>query len=537
MNEIHNNSSSLNKDCGSKCETSISSKSLSPQPSMPGGTVCHSSKQTEQSSTPAFLNFCEVRNQPSTILTVTSTPNQVTDDCKTALDISSNIQCIEKPVSTSNSSNNNYYSLISDTSFTALNIRMSNEDITPLIVDATSSARSLSRGEGSAVVRNIIHHRSKNEASEKNKRKRKRSIFSVINSCAGQAEKDDDVISISDDEISIIKADIIPNSIPKIKNSMPPYKRQKTCSEVPVIDLCTPSGGRERTKMKEKRNKWRKEKLNNRKQERKNKRLFQLQQREEIISTSQPSVNELHSRILHPRNLPIQNQVPSIQPKKLKWYKSILGTVQQRGPFPHASSTITSSTVNNEAVLRRDVNSAEGSSSTMCDNNIYNPNPTEAKTGLRPIVIDGCNVAYGHANGAYFSSIGLKFCIDYFLKRNHKVLAFVPKFRKHHHATKDPQLLEELERKGLVSFTPSRNINGKLVTSYDDRYIVQYAVECGGVIISTDNYNDLIHENPKWKETIENRLLQFTWAGDILLFPQDPLGRFGPNLDQFLRFP
>jgi hypothetical protein len=29
----------------------------------------------------------------------------------------------------------------------------------------------------------------------------------------------------------------------------------------------------------------------------------------------------------------------------------------------------------------------------------------------------------------------------------------------------------------------------------------------------------------------------FTWVGDVLIFPQDPLGRHGPNLDTFLRFP
>jgi hypothetical protein len=35
---------------------------------------------------------------------------------------------------------------------------------------------------------------------------------------------------------------------------------------------------------------------------------------------------------------------------------------------------------------------------------------------------------------------------------------------------------------------------------------VQYAAECGGVIVSTDNYRDLLEENPAWRETIEKRL-------------------------------
>lgn len=44
-------------------------------------------------------------------------------------------------------------------------------------------------------------------------------------------------------------------------------------------------------------------------------------------------------------------------------------------------------------------------------------------------------------------------------------------------------------------------------------------------------------ENSKWKETIEQRLLIPTWVNDIIMFPQDPLGKLGPNLDEFLKFP
>nr|CAD7586547.1 unnamed protein product [Timema genevievae] len=69
------------------------------------------------------------------------------------------------------------------------------------------------------------------------------------------------------------------------------------------------------------------------------------------------------------------------------------------------------------------------------------------------------------------------------------------------------------------------------------RYIVQAAHEMGGVIVSTDNFRDLLEENPAWKDTIEKRLLMFTWVEDILMFPQDPLGRNGPTLEEFLRFP
>lgn len=44
-------------------------------------------------------------------------------------------------------------------------------------------------------------------------------------------------------------------------------------------------------------------------------------------------------------------------------------------------------------------------------------------------------------------------------------------------------------------------------------------------------------ENFKWKKTIEQRLLMPTWVDDILMFPKDPLGKNGPTLDDFLKFP
>lgn len=31
------------------------------------------------------------------------------------------------------------------------------------------------------------------------------------------------------------------------------------------------------------------------------------------------------------------------------------------------------------------------------------------------------------------------------------------------------------------------------------------------------------------------RLLQYTFVGDLFMVPDDPLGRSGPHLDQFLR--
>lgn len=156
---------------------------------------------------------------------------------------------------------------------------------------------------------------------------------------------------------------------------------------------------------------------------------------------------------------------------------------------------------------------------------------------LREIIIDGSNVAFGHSNGKTFSVKGLEIAIDYFVKRGHKVIAFVPQFRQKHNQTTNRNLLISLADKGYVVFTPSREVNGRRITPYDDRYIIQYAAACEGVVVSSDNYRDLFMERPAWRTTIERRLLMPTWVGDMLMFPEDPLGRHGPNLSTFLRFP
>ncbi|XP_045519575.1 NEDD4-binding protein 1-like [Pieris brassicae] len=170
--------------------------------------------------------------------------------------------------------------------------------------------------------------------------------------------------------------------------------------------------------------------------------------------------------------------------------------------------------------------------------NIYNPRKDiKNKTGLRMIVIDGSNVAMQHTKGRVFSVQGLKICIEYFIRRGHVVKSFVPQFRCKLRKSTDGRLLDQMERQGYVVYTPSREIQGRMITSYDDRYIVQCAAEFDGVIVSTDNYRDLLSENPRWRYIIENRLLQFTWVDDMIMFPKDPLGRNGPTLEQFLRHP
>ena len=133
---------------------------------------------------------------------------------------------------------------------------------------------------------------------------------------------------------------------------------------------------------------------------------------------------------------------------------------------------------------------------------------------------------------------GIKLVADHFKRKGHsKVVAFVPQFRKKSGQVADPAVLNELDEEGVIVFTPSReDPYGKRITPYDDRYVLDYAAKHGGVVVTNDNLRDLAHDKPEWTEVVEKRILMPTFVGDEVMWPDDPLGKGGPTLDQFLRF-
>lgn len=80
---------------------------------------------------------------------------------------------------------------------------------------------------------------------------------------------------------------------------------------------------------------------------------------------------------------------------------------------------------------------------------------------LRPVVIDGSNVAMSHGNKEIFSCRGIKICVEWFRNRGHReITVFVPKWRKEASRPDNPiadqEILGELERDRRLVFTPSR---------------------------------------------------------------------------------
>ncbi|KAL7375862.1 hypothetical protein ABVT39_025519 [Epinephelus coioides] len=156
---------------------------------------------------------------------------------------------------------------------------------------------------------------------------------------------------------------------------------------------------------------------------------------------------------------------------------------------------------------------------------------------LRTIIIDGSNVAMSHGLGHFFSCRGIALAVQHFWDRGHRhISCLLPQWRqKSDPRIKEQHYLTELQKLGLLSYTPSREVQGKRISSYDDRFMLQLAQKTDGVIVTNDNLRDLSDESPVWRDIIKKRLLQYTFVGDHFMVPDDPLGRGGPHLDDFLR--
>ncbi|KAM9568235.1 NEDD4-binding protein 1-like [Salvelinus alpinus] len=156
---------------------------------------------------------------------------------------------------------------------------------------------------------------------------------------------------------------------------------------------------------------------------------------------------------------------------------------------------------------------------------------------LRHIIIDGSNVAMAHGLHRFFSCRGIAIAVEAFWSRGHReITVFVPQWRqKRDRYTTEQHYLNQLEDLRLLSFTPSREVCGKRISSHDDRFLLHLAEKTGGVIVTNDNLRDFVNTSQAWMKIIQERLLQFTFVEDHFMIPDDPLGKHGPHLDVFLR--
>ncbi|KAK6021962.1 hypothetical protein OSTOST_12355 [Ostertagia ostertagi] len=95
-------------------------------------------------------------------------------------------------------------------------------------------------------------------------------------------------------------------------------------------------------------------------------------------------------------------------------------------------------------------------------------------------------------------------------------------------------LCHSLDLKRLSSsseFSFYRRINGRRIVCHDDLCILKTAEEKDAVVVSNDAYRDLLREHPQYRRI---RSYSSVCSCTALWMGKDPLGRYGPRLQQFL---
>ena len=181
---------------------------------------------------------------------------------------------------------------------------------------------------------------------------------------------------------------------------------------------------------------------------------------------------------------------------------------------------------------------------------IYPQLNTSTTDEWRPVCIDAQNVMYRYSKGEILDVRGLETVVDYFSSLGiRKIVAFYPQNKIN--KSNDPEKLLQYEREDILCFTPARSFTEKqngehsddnesekyrVICSHDDKFMLDYASSCGGIIVSRDNFREFIDKKDEWRDVIEKRLIQPTFVHNCVMFPNDPLGRYGPSLHNFLKF-
>lgn len=296
-------------------------------------------------------------------------------------------------------------------------------------------------------------------------------------------------------------------------------------------------------------------------------KLGTLSENVEVVSSSEDDATatskSLHCLETSPTNLsPIEDNGPwseqilrdiAIEHEKLKAAQTSLSASVEPNNIAASSAPVQSfdpmKIVAIQQTTRRQANRRK-----MEDTTKLQPLSEVEFQMLRPIILDGSNIAMQHSTrpGAYrsriFSSRAILIACRYFIARGHYVIAFVPEDRARQHPENprkmmtDKHMLLWMIDKNLICQTPAqRSFNAKqeyvsYIKCYDDLMLIQYADNHAGVIVSKDQYRDVLSEYPEWEGTIQNRRLMFTWVGDEFMVPQDPMGRGGTSLSNLLRF-
>eukprot|EP00929_Paragymnodinium_shiwhaense_P022654 TRINITY_DN14416_c0_g1_i2.p1 TRINITY_DN14416_c0_g1~~TRINITY_DN14416_c0_g1_i2.p1 ORF type:complete len:1011 (+),score=206.55 TRINITY_DN14416_c0_g1_i2:53-3085(+) len=141
------------------------------------------------------------------------------------------------------------------------------------------------------------------------------------------------------------------------------------------------------------------------------------------------------------------------------------------------------------------------------------------------IVVDAANVAVRHGGigEKIFSSRGIQLVIDYYIRRHHEVIAFLPEYclredpsrfckvvRRNQLKTPDDiPLLKKLVKQNILVLTPPQD--------YDDAYIITFAQRRCACVVTNDLYRDYIEgakDVDMARQWTKTHLISFTFIQD-----------------------
>lgn len=157
---------------------------------------------------------------------------------------------------------------------------------------------------------------------------------------------------------------------------------------------------------------------------------------------------------------------------------------------------------------------------------------------LRRIYIDGPNIARSHGKDIEFSWLGIRICVDWFRDRGHPVVkVFVPENLCRQ--ASDIMMQEKQNNLGTLTILEYlTQINALVKTpaeTNDDLFLIEAARLNSGVIVSNDRFRDEVKLNQEWYQYVWQNRLPYVFVDDLFIPANDPLGRTGPSLEQFLR--
>ncbi len=161
----------------------------------------------------------------------------------------------------------------------------------------------------------------------------------------------------------------------------------------------------------------------------------------------------------------------------------------------------------------RDVSSSSSNSSSNPGTLERHSPPSSTDTSqdnLRMIVLDGSNISKTFGNGEDFVIEALTIVYDWFSARGHDVVIIVPQSRKSRlmgaQRWADVEKLNNFEKANILYYSPSKKTDERSWDCYDDRYIIEFAARKKAIVVSNDNYRDVLKENnPDFNEQIRER--------------------------------